>query len=157
MLPIALNRKFFQAFVLPHADYCAVVWQECTKELQTMVERILNYGTRLILSQPPRTPSGNMRHTLHWMPLERQRTMFHLILMHRCINQPAPAYLNKSVQRNCTYAMLEQGALITPTSSLFVQSGGGVPLFSGHLWSGLPFPQRLEASSPLHCSRYIKI
>ena len=28
--------------------------------------------------------------------------MFHLILMHRCINQLAPAYLNKSVQRNCT-------------------------------------------------------
>ena len=33
VLPTALKRKFFQAFVLPHADHCAVVWQECTKEL----------------------------------------------------------------------------------------------------------------------------
>ena len=85
----------------------AVVWQECTKELRRKVERILNYGMRLILSQPHRTPSGGMRHTLHWMPFKRLRTMFRLILMHRCINQLAPAYLNKFVQRNCTLGYSE--------------------------------------------------
>ena len=102
VLPIALKRKLFQAFVLPHVDYCAVVWQECTKELQTKVERILNYGMRLILSQPPRTPSGEMRRTLHWMPLERRRVMFWLILLHRCLNNLAPAYLTQSFHRNCS-------------------------------------------------------
>ena len=70
VLPTGLKKKLFQAFVLPHADYCAVVWQECTKKLQTKVEKILNYGMQLILSQPHRTctPSGVMRHTLRWMP-----------------------------------------------------------------------------------------
>ena len=43
-----------------------------------------------------------MRRTLHWMPLERRRVMFRLILMHRCMNQLAPAYLTESVHRNCS-------------------------------------------------------
>ena len=72
VLPTALKKKVFQALVLPHADYCAVAWHKCTKELHAKVERILNYGMRLILSQPPRTTSGEMRRTLHWMPLERR-------------------------------------------------------------------------------------
>ena len=38
VLPIALKRKLFQAFVLPHADYCAVVRQECNIELQIKVD-----------------------------------------------------------------------------------------------------------------------
>ena len=151
MLPIALNRKFFQAFVLPHADYCAVVWQECTKELQTMVERILNYGTRLILSQPPRTPSGNMRHTLHWMPLERQRTMFHLILMHSSINQLAPTYLNKSVQRNCT--LCYAGTRGSDNPHLFpVRSEWGRCSFvfrASVEWATLPSEIRSIKSAPL--------
>ena len=97
-----LEKKLLQALVLPHADYCAVAWHECTNELHAKVERILNYGMRLILSQPPRTPSGEMRRTLHWMPLERRRVMFRLILMHRCMNQLAPAYLTESIHRNCS-------------------------------------------------------
>ena len=101
VLPIALKRKLFQAFVLPHADYCAVAWQECTKGQQTKVERILNYGMRLILSQPPGTPSREMRHTLHWMPMERHRVMFWLILLHRCLNK-APAYFTQSFHKNCS-------------------------------------------------------
>ena len=51
VLSTALKTKHFQPFVLPNADYCAVAWQECTKELQTKLEWTLNYGMRLILSQ----------------------------------------------------------------------------------------------------------
>ena len=126
VLPIALQRKLFQAFVLPHADYRAVVWQKCTKELQIKVEMILNYGVRLILSQPPRTPSGEMRRTLHWMPLERRRVMFRLILLNRCLNNLAPAYtLLNLFAEIVPWAMPGQGALTTLTSSLLSLNGEG--------------------------------
>ena len=57
-----LKRKFFNASVLPHVDYYSVLWQECTKEIKQKIEQIQKYGMRLILSQPPRTPSDGMRH-----------------------------------------------------------------------------------------------
>ena len=104
VLPIALKRKLFQAFVLPHADYCAVVWQECTKELQIKVDGDpkLWYATDPITTTQDTVPSGEMRRTLHWMPLEKRRVMFRLILLHRCLNNLAPAYLTQSFHRNCS-------------------------------------------------------
>ena len=62
VLPTSIKTKLYKALVLPHLDYCSVVWQECTKDLQRKkVERIQNYGMRLILSKPPRTPSEELR------------------------------------------------------------------------------------------------
>ena len=30
--------------MLPHLDYCSVVWQECTKDLRMKIERVQNYA-----------------------------------------------------------------------------------------------------------------
>ena len=53
MLPAQAKKKVNNALVLPHLDYCSVVWQERTKELQQKAERVQNYGMCLILSKPP--------------------------------------------------------------------------------------------------------
>ena len=53
----------------------SVVWQECTKDLRMKIERVQNYGMRIILSQPPRTPSKRLRDKLKWMTLEKRREM----------------------------------------------------------------------------------
>ena len=44
------KRKIYNAMVLPHLDYCSVMWQECTKEVGMKLERVQNYGMRIILS-----------------------------------------------------------------------------------------------------------
>ena len=106
-LPVGMKRRFFNAFVLPHVDYCSVVWHECTKELQEKVERIQKYGMRLILSQPPQTPSEELRRTLKWMPLVKRRSLFRLALMHRCLNGQAPEYLTELVRRNSDLGYME--------------------------------------------------
>ena len=31
VLPASLKKRIYNALVLPHLDYCSVVWQECTK------------------------------------------------------------------------------------------------------------------------------
>ena len=64
VLPAALKKKMYNALVLPHLDYCGVVWQECAKSLQLKVEQIQNYGMRLVLSKWYRTPSKDMRRSL---------------------------------------------------------------------------------------------
>ena len=66
VLPVITKRRIYNAMVLPHLDYCSVVWQECTMELRKKVERIQNYGMRLILSKPAGTPSDGLRQKLRW-------------------------------------------------------------------------------------------
>ena len=64
VLPVSIKKKLYNALVLPHLDYCCVLWQECKVELQQKLERVQNYGTRLILSKPPRTPSEELQGNL---------------------------------------------------------------------------------------------
>ena len=88
------TKKVYNALVLPHLDYCSVVWQECTKELQQKEERIQNYGMHLILSKPPRTASSGLRETLKWTPLTERRRLLKMALdlVHRCVNRQSPEY-----------------------------------------------------------------
>ena len=100
ILPEREKKKVYRALILPHVDYCCVLWMECRKELIEKVERIQNYAMRLILSEPPRSHSQDLRQILNWMPLTKRREEFRLRLVHRCVNQQAPAYMNRLFQLN---------------------------------------------------------
>ena len=52
VLPAVLKKKFYNALVLPHLDYCSVLWQGYAKSLQLTVEQIQIYEMRLVLSKP---------------------------------------------------------------------------------------------------------
>ena len=95
---MATKKKLYNALVLPHLDYCSVVWQECAKDLQQKLEQIQNYGMRLILSKPPRTPSANLTNTLKWVPLTEE--LSRLALVHRCINKQGPVYMQNVFRTN---------------------------------------------------------
>ena len=95
VLPSSTKKKIFCALVQPHLDYCSVVLQECSLELKLRLDRIQNYGMRLILSQPPRTPSEGLRKSLNWMPLSTTKEMFRMILVHRCLRKQAPQCLSE--------------------------------------------------------------
>ena len=86
--------------MLPHLDYCSVIWMECSKLLQQKIERVQNYAMWLILTKPSGTPSDQLRTSLNWMPLINRREMFRMILVHRCVHGQAPKYLCQLFQTN---------------------------------------------------------
>ena len=100
MLPPSTKKKLYNALVLPHLDYCSVVWQECSEGLRQKLERVQNYGMRLILSKPPRTPSAGLREELQWLSLEKRREVSRLALVHRCVKGQAPSCLAARLKTN---------------------------------------------------------
>ena len=76
------KKRVYNALVLPHLDYCCVVWQECGKVLQQKLERIQNYGMRLVCAKPPRTLSEDFRKGLRWTSLVERREIFRLTHIH---------------------------------------------------------------------------
>lgn len=83
-----------QAFVVPHLDYCSVVWNCCGVTLSKSLERAQNYALRLILCKPPITSSETDRQTwvgLQWTTVEARREIAVLCQVH-CTNR-APPYL----------------------------------------------------------------
>ena len=100
VLPPDTKKKIYNATVLPHLDYCSVVWQECTQDMRKRLERVQNYGMRIILSQPPRTPSKGLRQNMNWMTLEKRREMSRLTLVQRCVLNIAPQCLSGRLKTN---------------------------------------------------------
>ena len=100
VLPVNIKKTLYNALVLPHLDYCCVLWQECKVELQQKLERVQNYGMRLILSKPPRTPSEELRQNLEWVPLAKRREMCRAALVYRCLRNQAPGYFNNFFRTN---------------------------------------------------------
>ena len=114
LLPSTIKKELYNALVLPHMDYCSVVWQECSRELREKLERVQNYDVRLILSKPPWTHSEEMRQKLNWMTLERRRVMARLCMMHRCVlKEDSIESLSKRIQYN-TNATRGLGRLFLP-------------------------------------------
>ena len=68
-LPCHIRKLLYRSFVLPHLDYCSVVWNSCGATLSGQIDRIQNYALRMILRKPPLTPSIELRRILGWCSL----------------------------------------------------------------------------------------
>ena len=82
-----------------------MIWHPCSSNLAQSVERAQNYGMRVVLNKPPRTPSAPLRDELGWTTLHRRRHNATLCQVHRCVLKQAPSYLSgKFVKNSCTYS-----------------------------------------------------
>ena len=54
VLPLNLKLQLYKSLILPHLDYCSVVWQECTQQLQQKLECVQNSCLCFVLNMPPR-------------------------------------------------------------------------------------------------------
>ena len=97
-LPMRLKKVMYQALLLPHLDYCAVVWNTYSRNLTNKVERIQNYALCIILSKPPLTSSSLKR--MGWTTLEVRRKILQLVQVCRCVSQEAPHFLCQRFQLN---------------------------------------------------------
>ena len=91
-LPFETKKRLYNALVLPHMDYCCVVWMECGATLRHEMEWLQNYGMRLITSSSRLACSAMLRSRLGWVPLEQRRRLFRLALVHKCLLGRAPQY-----------------------------------------------------------------
>ena len=84
----------YSSFVIPHLDYCSVVWHNCGVILTSRVERIQNYALRVILKKPPRNDTKEMRSQMGLTTLEQRRLNSTLLQVHRCLHGHVPEYLS---------------------------------------------------------------
>ena len=93
----------YNAFVLPYLTYCCVVWHFCSKTASDNLQRVQNYAMRVILRQPPRTSSQYCLHLLNWMNLSKQRCVFVVYQIHKCLLKVVPTYLLSKFSSNLSF------------------------------------------------------
>ena len=102
-LPCSIRKLLYLSLVLPHLDYCFVVWHACGTTLSDRVERIQNYAMRMILRKPPRTRSHPLCQMLGWTTLHHRRHLAMFGQVRRCLMYKAPAFWATKFTTNVAY------------------------------------------------------
>ena len=160
-LSIETRKLFYNAYIMPHLDYCCVVWGNCNQSLLDKVVRFQKQAARVILHVTDfNTPSEEMFSTLNWMTFPERIKYQKSILMYKIIHKRAPQYLledltftssvhNRNMRSSSTYKTY----IPKPKTEFFRKT----LLYSGSvLWNELPTHIQNAKSVPTFKHLYLK-
>ena len=94
-LPITTRKLFFNAYVLPHIDYCCTVWGNISSNLTDSMIKLQKRAARIILDKGIDTPSADMFAELNWMKFPDRITYQKSVLMYKIFNNLTPSHLQE--------------------------------------------------------------
>jgi len=79
--------------ILPHLDYCCVIWGNCSRSLEEKIVKILKRAGRLILNKDFDTTSTFLFSQLKWMTITERVIYQKVIKMYKTLSGTSPNYL----------------------------------------------------------------
>ena len=132
------------ALIMPHFDYCSLVWDNCSKYLLEKLQKLQNRAARVIIGKSYETRSSEIVKNLGWQPLLDRRKDKRALFMYKVKNNEFPesqtSMLNTSNNKNLRSNELDF-ALPKPNTNYLKKSFS----YSGAaLWNDLPSAQKIE-------------
>ena len=85
--------QLYYSLILPHLDYCSVVWGNCNKTDLLKLQRSQNRYARLVLKVDYTTSKDVLLRTLKWQSVENRINYQFCIAVFKILNDMAPHYL----------------------------------------------------------------
>ena len=159
-LSIDKRKLFFNAYILPHIDYCCTIWGNCSVGSGDKMIKFQKRAARMILDKDIDTPSIQLFSELKWLSFPERIKFQKAILMYKTLNGLAPNYLNDkySYRNETTMRTLRSTSsnfLYIPKPSCelfrksFVHSGATI-------WNNLPPDIRSAPSLSIFKSLYLR-
>ena len=92
-LSIYSRTLFYNAYILPHLDYCCVIWGYCYRSLEEQIVRFQKRAGILILNKDVDTPSTFLFSQLKWMTFPEWVIYQNAIQMYKTSSGTSPNYL----------------------------------------------------------------
>ena len=92
-LPHNILKTVYSAIVLPHLEYCNIVWGNCGSTIASRLQIIQNRSARIICGVTWDTPSQEVLNKLKWVPLANRQIFNCNVLTYKIINDISPTYL----------------------------------------------------------------
>ena len=93
-IDIPTRKLFFNAYILPHLDYCSTIWGNCSNELLDRVIKLQKRAARLILNKDLSSPSAELFQQLGWLRFDERVIYRKCTLMYKALHNLAPTYLS---------------------------------------------------------------
>ena len=97
----------YQSLVLPHFDYCSLVWGNCNNTLQEKVQKLQNRAARVITGATYDVRSKDILTELGWDNLEARRVRQTESYVAKALNNGCPVMINEmfTISNNETYGL----------------------------------------------------
>ena len=92
-LSIPLRKLFYNAYILPHLDYCCVIWGNCDSALIDKIVKFQKRAARLILDKDIHFPSQELFSLLNWQTFPERVRFQTAVMVYKIVNGQAPIYL----------------------------------------------------------------
>lgn len=92
-LPQNIRIKLVTTLIFPHLDYCCLVYNGLTNELNLKLQRLINCCIRFIFDLRRDVHITPFRHQLGWLSVEHRRLYFLGIMTFKIISSRNPDYL----------------------------------------------------------------
>ena len=139
-LPRPLLLLFLNSYILPHLDYCDVVWSSCTKSQSLRLETLINFACRTVLHRNRRSSASAARSELGFSTLSSRRKLHLAQSVFKCLSAQSPSYLSQLFSAPCssyhTWSSSSRQLNLPATKSCYGQRAFS---FTGaSLWRSLP-------------------
>ena len=136
----ALRTRLVQALIVPHLDYCSVVYLDANKQLKIRLQRLSNSGVRYIFGIRRDSSITPYRKGLGWLCVDSRRSYFMAILIYKILRLGQPAYLSQLftnyVPKKNARGQLRHRELSLPNPKDCGSSS--LQLLGTKLWNSLP-------------------
>ena len=95
----ALRKTLVQALVVPHLDYCSVVFSDMPFCLKIQLQRLANSAVRYIFNIRASTHVTPYRRQLGWLRTDTRRDYFTGLAMYKLMHLKEPEYLTQFFTR----------------------------------------------------------
>ena len=100
--------QIYNALIMPHFDYCSLVWDCLSGYLSDKLQKLQNQAPRIITKSPLDTNSDHLLSTLDWERLFLRRKEQKALMMFKSMNGLSPEYLQSLLsQRRSVYNLRE--------------------------------------------------
>lgn len=98
-LSIDLRSKLISTLVFPHFDYCCLVYNDTTDELNTKLQVLANNCIRFVFDLRRDEHVTPYRLRLGWLTVKQRRLYFLGIMTYKIIHSQAPPYISELLPR----------------------------------------------------------
>ena len=103
--------QLYFSFILPHIDYCSVVWGKCNKTDLLKLQRTQNRYARLVLNADNSIPKETLLNNLGWQSVASRISHQYCISVFKILNDLAPYYLNDLATKRPIYYVTRHSTL----------------------------------------------
>ena len=157
-LDLNTRKLFFNAYILPHLDYCSSLWGNTTNETLDQLLKFQKRAARVILDMPFDAPSAELFIQLQWMTIEERVHYKKLIIMYNSLNK-GPDYLTSKFKfisyQDKQLRSSSNNQLLIPKPNLEIYRKS-ITYSGSKLWNALPLHIRSAPTINQFKSSYIR-